>query len=121
MINCSGLPLIRYTTDERLEEIMQIHRDHGVFIADPHVYIVEDGKQGQVKPDVVATKMRFDSLGLLNPGKLRGWGQREQTMGGAASGTVRLTTLPRFCATPCRHHARRSGGEPGSTPLARPC
>ena len=121
MINCSVLPLIRYITDERLEEIMQIHRDHGVFIADPHVYIVEDGKQGQVNPDVVATKMRFDPLGLLNPGKLRGWGQREQTMGGAASGTVRLTTLPRFWATPCRHRARRSGGEPGSAPLARSC
>ena len=95
-MNCSGLPLIRYTTDERLEEIMQIHRDHGVFIADPHVYIVEDGKQGQVNPDVVATKMRFDPLGLLNPGKLRGWGQREQIMADAASGKVRLTTLPRF-------------------------
>jgi hypothetical protein len=73
--NCSGLPLIRYTTDELLEEIVQIHRDHAVFIADPHVYIVEDGKQGQVNPDVVATKMRFDPLGLLNPGKLRGCGQ----------------------------------------------
>ncbi|MGA1288788.1 MAG: FAD-binding oxidoreductase, partial [Rubrivivax sp.] len=72
-MNCSGLQLVRYTTDERLNEIMQIHRDHGVYIANPHVYIVEDGKQGQVNPDVVATKMRFDPLGLLNPGKLRGW------------------------------------------------
>lgn len=95
-MNCSGLQLIRYTTDARLNEIMQIHRDHGVYIANPHVYIVEDGKQGQVNPDIVATKMRFDPLGLLNPGKLRGWGQREQIMADAASGKVRLTTLPRF-------------------------
>jgi FAD/FMN-containing dehydrogenase len=95
-MNCSGLQLVRYTTDERLNQIMQIHRDHGVYIANPHVYIVEDGKQGQVNPDVVATKMRFDPLGLLNPGKLRGWAQRDQIMADAASGKVSLTTLPRF-------------------------
>lgn len=95
-MNCSGLQLVRYLNDERLNEIMQIHRDHGVYIANPHVYIVEDGKQGQVNPDVVATKMRFDPQGLLNPGKLRGWEQREQIMADAASGRVSLATLPRF-------------------------
>ena len=95
-MNCSGLQLIRYTTDERLNQIMQIHRDHGVYIANPHVYIVEDGKQGQVNPDVVATKLRFDPLGLLNPGKLRGWDQRDSIMADAHSGKLSLTTLPRF-------------------------
>jgi FAD/FMN-containing dehydrogenase len=95
-MNCSGLQLIRYSSDERLNQIMQLHRDHGVYIANPHVYIVEDGKQGQVNPDVVATKMRFDPQGLLNPGKLRGWAQRDQIMADAASGKVSLTTLPRF-------------------------
>ena len=95
-MNCSGLQLVRYTTDERLNQVMQIHRDHGVYIANPHVYIVEDGKQGQVNPDVVATKMRFDPAGLLNPGKLRGWEMREQIMADAASGKVSLATLPSF-------------------------
>ena len=95
-MNCSGLQLIRYTTDERLNQIMQLHRDHGVYIANPHVYIVEDGKQGQVNPDVVATKLRFDPLGLLNPGKLRGWEQRDSILADAASGKLSLTTLPRF-------------------------
>ena len=95
-MNCSGLQLVRYSTDERLNQIMQLHRDHGVYIANPHVYMVEDGKQGQVNPDVVATKMRFDPAGLLNPGKLRGWAQRDQIMADAASGKVSLTTLPRF-------------------------
>ena len=42
--NCSGLQLVRHTTEERLNEIMQIYRDHGVQINNPHVYIVEDGK-----------------------------------------------------------------------------
>ncbi len=75
---------------------MQIHRDHGVYIANPHVWVVEDGKQGQVNPDVVATKLRFDPQGLLNPGKLRGWAERERIMADAAAGKVSLATLPRF-------------------------
>jgi len=95
-MNCSGLQLVRYQSDERLNQVMQIHRDHGVYIANPHVYTVEDGKQGQVNPDVVATKMRFDPAGLLNPGKLRGWEQREQIMADVAAGKVSLATLPSF-------------------------
>lgn len=75
--NCSGLQLIRYTTEERLNEIMQIYRDHGVQINNPHVYIVEDGKQNNLDPAVVGIKSRFDPLGLLNPGKLRSWRGRE--------------------------------------------
>ncbi|MFM7506867.1 MAG: FAD-binding oxidoreductase [Rubrivivax sp.] len=95
-MTCSGLQLVRYRSDQRLDEIMQIHRDHGVYIANPHVWVVEDGKQGQVNPDVVATKMRFDPMGLLNPGKLRGWAERERIMADAAAGRVTLATLPRF-------------------------
>jgi len=95
-MTCSGLQLVRYASDERLNEVMQIHRDHGVYIANPHVWVVEDGKQGQVNPDVVATKLRFDPQGLLNPGKLRGWAERERIMADAAAGRVGLATLPRF-------------------------
>ena len=71
--NCSGLQLIRYTTEARLNEIMQIHRDHGVMINNPHVFILEDGKQGQLNPAVIETRRRFDPQGLLNPGKMRSW------------------------------------------------
>ncbi|MGL4576556.1 MAG: hypothetical protein ACRCV9_17350 [Burkholderiaceae bacterium] len=95
-MNCSGLQLVRYTSEARLNEIMQIHRDNGVYIANPHVYHVEDGKQGQINPDVVATKMRFDPQGLLNAGKLRGWDVRDQIMADAAAGKVSLATLPKF-------------------------
>ena len=72
-MNCSGLQLVRFSGEARLNHIMQMHREHGVYIANPHVYIVEDGKQGQVNDEVVAMKKRFDPAGLLNPGKLRGW------------------------------------------------
>jgi FAD/FMN-containing dehydrogenase len=77
VFNCSGLQLIRYSTEERLNQIMQIYRDHGVQINNPHVYIIEDGKQNNLDPAVVRTKERFDPQGLLNPGKLRSWAARE--------------------------------------------
>ncbi len=95
-MSSSGLQLVCFSDDARLNQIMQIHCEHGVYIANPCCYIVEDGKQGQVNPDVVATKMRFDPAGLLNPGKLRGWAQREQIMADVAAGKVSLATLPRF-------------------------
>lgn len=72
-ITCSGLPLVRFSDEARLERIMQIHREHGVTINNPHVYVVEDGKQQQLDPAALAAKRRFDPFGLLNPGKLRGW------------------------------------------------
>lgn len=92
----SGLQLIKHTNAERLNEIMQIHRDNGVYIANPHVYHVEDGKQGQINPDIVMTKMRFDPMGLVNPGKLRGWDVRDQIVADVKAGKVNVSTLPKF-------------------------
>ncbi len=92
----SGLQLIKYSTAPRLNDIMQTHRDNGVYIANPHVFHVEDGKQGVVNPDVVMTKMRFDPMGLLNPGKLRGWEMRDQIAADVKAGKVNVSTLPRF-------------------------
>ena len=74
LMTCSGLQLVRFTTEERLDEIIRLHREHGVHINNPHVNIVEDGKAGgPLPPEVIELKKRFDPLGLLNPGKLRDW------------------------------------------------
>ena len=94
LMTCSGLQLVRYSNEARLNEIMQLHRDNGVHVNNAHVYIVEDGKQGQVNPDMVAAKVKFDPQGLLNPGKLRGWGERERILADAAAGRIALTPLP---------------------------
>ncbi len=72
-LTASGLQLVRFSSFERLEELMQIHRDHGVGINNPHVYVIEEGKQGGPLPAAVEMKRRFDPQGLLNPGKLQGW------------------------------------------------
>ena len=72
-----GLPLVQFSTEARLNEIMAIFRSHGVHVFNPHVYIVEDGKQNNLDPAVVQMKERFDPMGLLNPGKLRSWASRE--------------------------------------------
>ena len=73
-VTCTALQLVKFTTEERLQEIMDIYRGNGVRINDPHVFIVEDGKAGgTLSQAVLDAKKRFDPLGLLNPGKVRAW------------------------------------------------
>ena len=42
-VQCSGLPLVRYTTRERLEEIIRIHEDHGCPIFNPPIATTLEG------------------------------------------------------------------------------
>ncbi|MDM0114809.1 FAD-binding oxidoreductase [Variovorax sp. J22R133] len=74
LVTCSALQLVRFTTEARLNEIIRLHRESGVRINNPHVFVVEDGKAGgPLPPEIVEMKRRFDPQGLLNPGKLRDW------------------------------------------------
>jgi FAD/FMN-containing dehydrogenase len=71
-VSCSALPIVRYTTEERLNEIIQLHEQHGVFIANPHVYTLEDGtRHKSTGADQLGMKAEADPYGLLNPGKMR--------------------------------------------------
>jgi FAD/FMN-containing dehydrogenase len=72
-IQCSGLPLVRYTTEERLEEIIKIHQDHGCPIFNPHRYTLEEGGMKQTDKVQLAFKHETDPKGLLNPGKMIAW------------------------------------------------
>lgn len=73
-VTCTALQIVKFTTEERLQEIMQVYRDNGVRINDPHVFVVEDGKAGGDLPRaMIAIKRRFDPYNLLNPGKVRAW------------------------------------------------
>ena len=71
-VTASGLPIVRFTTEERLQAIIAEHRSRGVSIADPHVYTLEDGAgHKQVDSDQLGFKAHADPHGLLNPGKMR--------------------------------------------------
>ena len=67
------LPVIRYSTDERLYEIIRTYEDWGFPVSDPHTCIIEDGGMKRADYRHLATKKRFDPLGLLNSGKSREW------------------------------------------------
>jgi FAD/FMN-containing dehydrogenase len=66
-----GLPLIRYTTEQRLNEIMRFFEEDGCVLNNPHIFKLEDG--GRFDPDgrKMAFRASVDPMGLLNPGKLR--------------------------------------------------
>lgn len=67
----AALQLVRYTTEERLNEIIRYHEEHGVFIANPHTYIIEDGGRKVIDPEQMKFKQMVDPYGLLNPGKIK--------------------------------------------------
>ncbi|WP_293853300.1 FAD-binding oxidoreductase [uncultured Alsobacter sp.] len=72
-ITCFGLPLVRFTSEERLVEIMRIHEEMGAVIFDPHRYTLEEGGMKQTDDVQLAFKKEADPRGLLNPGKMIAW------------------------------------------------
>ncbi|MDZ8028121.1 MAG: FAD-binding oxidoreductase [Nostoc sp. DedQUE11] len=64
-----GLQLVRYTTEERLNEIIHYHEEQGVSIANPHTYIIEEGGRKVIDPEQLKFKEIVDPYGLMNPGK----------------------------------------------------
>jgi FAD/FMN-containing dehydrogenase len=67
---CSGLPLVRFTTEERLFEIIRYHQDNGCPIFNPHVFTLEEMGRKDVDAAQLAFKRSVDSKNLLNPGKM---------------------------------------------------
>jgi FAD/FMN-containing dehydrogenase len=72
-VTCFGLPIVRFTTEERLEEIMRIHEDMGAPIFNPHRYTLEEGGMKQTDETQLTFKREADPQGLLNPGKMIAW------------------------------------------------
>ena len=71
-VTAGSLPLIRYTTRQRLAEIIDAHEAHGVMIANPHVSTLEDSSRyKRADADQLGFKREVDPFGLLNPGKMR--------------------------------------------------
>lgn len=72
-----AIPIVRFTTEERLNEMIDYCREIGVFVANPHVNHVEGG--GRYREDNVQlqTKYRYDPKGLMNPGKMATFERRD--------------------------------------------
>lgn len=70
---CFGLPLLRFTTAERIEEIQSVFRRHGCTVFSPHTYLLENGGLQIIDPVQFAFRKSSDPFGLLNPGKMPGW------------------------------------------------
>ncbi len=72
-VGCFGLPLVRFSTEERLEEIIRLHEEAGCPIFNPHRYTLEEGGMKQTDETQLTFKRRADPKGLLNPGKMIAW------------------------------------------------
>lgn len=77
----AGLQLVRYTSRERLYEVIRYHEEHGITVFDPHTHVLEDGGMKTVDPQQLAFKRQVDPMGLMNPGKMRGWWEDQAVPG----------------------------------------
>ena len=69
----AALPVLKWHSEERLNQIIDNCKKLGAIIFNPHVLTVEGGGLGVIDSDQVKAKIKFDPKGLLNPGKLEGW------------------------------------------------
>ena len=74
----AALPLLKWNDEKQLNEIMEYCRSLGAIIFNPHVLTVEGGGLGVTDADQVKAKQNYDPKGLLNPGKLAGWTEKEK-------------------------------------------
>jgi len=66
----AAIPVIRFTTADRLNEIIAFCRANGIGVANPHVNHVEGGGRYREDNAQLQAKYRNDTKGLLNPGKM---------------------------------------------------
>ena len=69
----AGLPIVRFTTEERLNEIIRLHEDNGCLVFNPHRYTLEEGGMKKTDRAQLDFKKEADPLGILNPGKMIAW------------------------------------------------
>jgi hypothetical protein len=70
-IGIGGIPIVAFKSEERLNEIIAYCAEIGVGIANPHVYVLEEGGRHPNIGEKRALKADVDPHGLLNPGKMK--------------------------------------------------
>lgn len=76
-VHFAGLSLVRFTSEERLDEIIRVHEDLGCMIFNPHRFTLEEGGRQLVDGRQLKFKQEADPKGLLNPGKMISWDDPE--------------------------------------------
>ena len=79
-----AIPVVYYTTEERLNDMIDFCREIGVFVANPHVNNVEGGGRYRADNVQLLAKLRYDPKGLLNPGKMATFHSESATAGAKA-------------------------------------
>jgi FAD/FMN-containing dehydrogenase len=65
-----AIPVVRFTTAGRLNDMIDYCRSIGVFVANPHVNYLEDAGRFRADNIQLQAKRKYDPRGLLNPGKM---------------------------------------------------
>jgi len=68
-INVGGIPLIKFKSEERLQEIIDFMESEGIGVANPHTFVLEEMGRPALLSEKVAWARKVDPKGLLNPGK----------------------------------------------------
>ncbi|MFD1697402.1 FAD-binding oxidoreductase [Roseibium aestuarii] len=71
-VTCSALPLVTFTTEPRLREIITEIEALGAQVSDPHSYVLNNAGWKRVDAPQPEFKRHADPHALLNPGKLVG-------------------------------------------------
>jgi FAD/FMN-containing dehydrogenase len=66
----SSLPLVRFSTPERLREIIATLEANGLKVSNPHIHTLEGKGWKRIKADQEGLKREADPFFLLNPGRL---------------------------------------------------
>lgn len=69
----SSLPLVRFKSAERLQDVIKGLEAMDCPVWNPHVYTLEEGNRRGADPRQIDLKHKNDPKGLLNPGKMIGW------------------------------------------------
>lgn len=69
-VRVGAIPVVKFSTEERLRELIAYCGEIGVFVANPHTYKLEEGGRHPNIEAKRALKADVDPEGLLNPGKM---------------------------------------------------
>ena len=80
-VTCFGLPVVRYTDENRLRAIIRRYEELGCVVFNPHCFTLEEGGMKQTDEAQLAFKREADPKGLLNPGKMIAWDNPDYDFG----------------------------------------